>query len=413
MRKTKAFKFASKMAIPTLIALMATAIGSVFMMFVTFKNASNENLRYIATHPLATLFNYNLFKSGLFISGQVLANLASYIFMIAAIVMFVLSLVVIKHDNKVKIKSAILSLLLFVPATIGLAGGIIDFFGHGLRVCLHAGGKGAIVAFGLVLTYALDIAYLVLCAIYLIASVPHAIRVNRGEEPAYDEEEADASQPKALSAYDQAKKDDEELEKRSQLLKDIRQIVKEELEKLDRVAIVREEVVVKEVAKVVKEPAVVEEAEEEEDDPKKPAAPRVPFAQKMVKAEKDIQDKYNELKNELLAYGVSSRVSIGGDTFRLHRKPYVKITLVGKILKVYFALNPNDFKDSPIPVVDASDKATYEEVPALLKVKSNLSVKRAKDLIAMAFAKDGILKEEEVKDHNFIRDLRAELRNKK
>ena len=133
----------------------------------------------------------------------------------------------------------------------------------------------------------------------------------------------------------------------------------------------------------------------------------------MVKADKEIQDKYNEIKNEILAYGAKSRVSIACDTFRLHRKAYVKINLVGKTLKVYFALNPKHYEDSPIPVQDASDKVAYEEVPALLKVKSNLSVKRAKELVRQAMEKDGVEKENEAENHNWIRDLRAELRAKK
>ena len=64
-------------------------------------------------------------------------------------------------------------------------------------------------------------------------------------------------------------------------------------------------------------------------------------------------------------------------------------------------------------MVDASDKNAYEEVPALLKVKSNLSVKRAKDLAAMAFAKDGVEKEQEAGNHNYVKDIRAELRAQK
>ena len=120
----------------------------------------------------------------------------------------------------------------------------------------------------------------------------------------------------------------------------------------------------------------------------------------------------NELKSELLAYGASSRVSIAGDTFRLHRKAYVKVTIVGKTLKVYYALDPKDYVDSPIPVIDASDKNAYAEVPTLLKVKSNLSVKRAKELIALAFNRDGVVRAENVEEHDHVKEIRKELRSK-
>ena len=157
---------------------------------------------------------------------------------------------------------------------------------------------------------------------------------------------------------------------------------------------------------------IKEEVEESEEDDKKKSAPRIPFVNKMVKADKELQDKYNEIKNEILSYGVNSRVSIACDTFRLHRKAYVKINIVGKMLKVYFALNPSDFKDSPIPVMDASDKVAYEEVPALLKVKSNLSVKRAKELVKLVMEADGLTQKSAPEEHNWVKDLRAELRNK-
>ena len=94
-----------------------------------------------------------------------------------------------------------------------------------------------------------------------------------------------------------------------------------------------------------------------------------------------MKDNYNELKNEILSYGVKSRISNSGDTFRLHRKTYVKITIAGKSLKLYFALDPKDYKDSTIPFQDAGEKNAYAEIPFVFKVKSELSMKRAKQLI--------------------------------
>ena len=66
-----------------------------------------------------------------------------------------------------------------------------------------------------------------------------------------------------------------------------------------------------------------------------------------------------------------------------------------------------------MPILDVSDKAAYEEVPALLKVKSDLSVRRAKELVARAFAVDGIEKEQDPGNKNWVRDIQNELRNRK
>ncbi|MFA6675813.1 MAG: hypothetical protein WCS49_02955, partial [Bacilli bacterium] len=124
-----------------------------------------------------------------------------------------------------------------------------------------------------------------------------------------------------------------------------------------------------------------------------------------------MQENYNIIKNEILSYGVKSRVSSSGDTFRLHRKTYVKLTIAGKSLKLYFALNPDDYKDSTIPVQDASDKAIYAEIPLIFKVKSALSMKRCKELIQTVMDTDS-LEQGEVGAVNWVKELKAEAKDK-
>ena len=155
------------------------------------------------------------------------------------------------------------------------------------------------------------------------------------------------------------------------------------------------------------EPVVIDE----EDDPKKQII-RIPFDERLVAAEKDLKENYNDLKNDILAYGVKSRISNSGDTFRLHRKAFVKITIAGKGLKLYFALNPNNYAESTIPVIDASDKAIYEETPCAFKVKSALSVRRAKQLIADVMATEGLEKAEPRKT-DWVKQVRADLKAEK
>lgn len=144
----------------------------------------------------------------------------------------------------------------------------------------------------------------------------------------------------------------------------------------------------------------------EEDDEKNPII-RIPFVDRMLDADKEMKENYNELKNEILSYGVNSRVSNSGDTFRLHRKTYVKITIAGKSLKLYFALNPADYADSKMPIGDASHHAVYTEIPLIFKVKSGLSLRRAKELIKDVMSKDG-LEQGEVGSVNWAKELKAE-----
>ena len=134
---------------------------------------------------------------------------------------------------------------------------------------------------------------------------------------------------------------------------------------------------------------------------------RIPFQERMLNADDEMKKNYNELKNEILSYGVNSRVSNSGDAFRLHRKTYVKITIAGLSLKLYFALNPDDYKDSTIPVQDAGHKGIYEEIPLVFKVKSGLSMRRAKELIQTVMDKDG-LEQGTIADTDWVEKLKEQ-----
>ncbi len=234
---------------------------------------------------------------------------------------------------------------------------------------------------------------------------------------------------------------EEELAKQQQELEEtIRRIVKEEIEKRPEVIqnfygvrpqeLINNEDVAQEVKEEPKEQPKEEPKEEPKPEPQPEPQPepvvapveesaeekakiiRIPFDERLVAAEKDLKDNYNELKNEILAYGVKSRISNSGDTFRLHRKAFVKITIAGKGLKLYFALNPADYAESTIPVIDASDKNIYEETPLAFKVKSNLSVKRAKQLIADVMATENLTKEEP-QNTDWVKQVRKDLREEK
>lgn len=153
------------------------------------------------------------------------------------------------------------------------------------------------------------------------------------------------------------------------------------------------------------EKVVVKPAPKVEEPVDKKPIVRIPFVERMLSADKEMQDNYNELKNEIMSYGVNSRVSNSGDTFRLHRKTYVKITIAGLSLKLYFALNPDDYKDSTLPVQNAGHKGIYEEIPLVFKVKSGLSMRRCKQLIQDVFDKNGF-EQGEIANINWVDELK-------
>lgn len=151
----------------------------------------------------------------------------------------------------------------------------------------------------------------------------------------------------------------------------------------------------KEEPVVIETPAPISEEEEER---------RIPFATRLLSLDDDIKEYYNLLKEEALSYGLKSRLSISGDTFRLHTKTYLKIVVAGKGLKLYMALDPSAYKDSSIPVKDAGTKNLYKDIPLVFKVKSPLSLRRAKSLIKDVCEKDG-LKQSEITTFDYVAQL--------
>jgi hypothetical protein len=179
-----------------------------------------------------------------------------------------------------------------------------------------------------------------------------------------------------------------------------------------------EEPVAEEVVEEVVEEPVVEEPVVEETFERQEASVavdannngRISFYERIVSLDQELLDDYNELKNELMSYGLKSRVSSTGDTFRLHRVTYVKMIFSGKKVKLYMKLNPADYKDTTIPFDDVSHKRSYAEIPFVFKVKSGLSLRRAKALIKEMMDNAGIAQESEPKKvkyaENLIKDIK-------
>ena len=85
--------------------------------------------------------------------------------------------------------------------------------------------------------------------------------------------------------------------------------------------------------------------------------------------------------------------------------PFFSALSLGKSLKIYYALKPSDYATSPIPVQDASGKNIYKEIPVCFKVKSPLSLRRAKQLIADVCEHDN-LEQGKVVPNNWAAELK-------
>lgn len=147
-----------------------------------------------------------------------------------------------------------------------------------------------------------------------------------------------------------------------------------------------------------------EEPTEITSEEKKPII-RIPFQTRMIDASKEMKDNYNELKNELISWGLKSRISNSGDTFRLHCKTYCKLTIAGKSLKLYLALNPDEYDNTTLPFQNVKDKNIYKEIPLAFKVRSGLSMRRAKALIRDACEIDD-LEQDRIPSIDWAEDLK-------
>ena len=162
---------------------------------------------------------------------------------------------------------------------------------------------------------------------------------------------------------------------------------------------------------VEEEPEEEEEVEDEEEESEEeseeapvdnsPVGPasrgkrrRANFETRLKNSEFDLRHKYYDLRDYIKWYGLRNRISIPGDTFSYKRQRYVFVTIVGKHIRVYLGLDPNDYADSTIPV-EAAQAKKYEDLPCLLRVKSDLSYRRAKKLVDDLMQKVGLDKPDE------------------
>ena len=153
------------------------------------------------------------------------------------------------------------------------------------------------------------------------------------------------------------------------------------------------EEVVEEVVEVVEEPAVEElaVAVAESNEPKHvdAAAGLVDrlnrsFVAKMKQSEEKIKGFYSDLKNALISYKkINSNVSWNGDRFNFGRDTVAKMLIRGKTLRLLLALDPEnpEFKETVYHQKNVGDQKAHESTPFMVKISSEMGVKKALRLV--------------------------------
>jgi hypothetical protein len=114
------------------------------------------------------------------------------------------------------------------------------------------------------------------------------------------------------------------------------------------------------------------------------------FVAKMKQSDTKLKVYYSDIKNAFDSFKrINSTVSLQGDRFNFGRDTIAKMTVVGKTLKLYLALDVNDpeLKETVYHQSDVSDQKAYESTPFLVKVKSEVGAKKAIRLVKYLAAK--------------------------
>ena len=114
------------------------------------------------------------------------------------------------------------------------------------------------------------------------------------------------------------------------------------------------------------------------------------YTAKIIQSQDTVKNYYDEVKNELMRYGVSDRISWKHETFKKGRKLLARFAVRGKTLGVYLALNPADYENTKYKVEDVSSVKKNAAVPALYRIKNDRRCHYVKDLIANLMAAEGL-----------------------
>lgn len=133
------------------------------------------------------------------------------------------------------------------------------------------------------------------------------------------------------------------------------------------------------------------------------------FSEKLMKLDQNQKDNYNTLKNEIMKHGLKNRTTKYFDTFIYKTTIICKIGVVGKSIRLYLALNPNDYPEGQFPHKDVSNIKRHEKTPYLMKIASNLSVRRGLKLINDLMTIYQLDEVEDFKEKNYVRGIQLSM----
>ena len=133
---------------------------------------------------------------------------------------------------------------------------------------------------------------------------------------------------------------------------------------------------------------------------------KIPFNKKLLSLGSEVKEYFSDVHNELISYKkVHHRISSKGVAYRLGRKTLAKMTVRGKTLKLFLALNVDDFSRSVYFQEDSSNVKMYEDVPFTVKIKSNRAKNNAIKLVTSVAEQNNLIKNDKFEKENVIEQL--------
>ena len=129
--------------------------------------------------------------------------------------------------------------------------------------------------------------------------------------------------------------------------------------------------------------------------PQKTMRIRMSFGQRLRRSKKEVKKRYITVVDAIKSIeNIKVIESEHFRTFRYKNKTLARITMKGKTLNVYLALNPNEFVNTKYIFIDASNVQKYANCPMRIKLSSDRQARWTCELIKILCAQNGILKED-------------------
>ncbi len=130
------------------------------------------------------------------------------------------------------------------------------------------------------------------------------------------------------------------------------------------------------------------------------------FKAKLIQSDDIIKEYYSQIKNHLLSFKkIHDRMSKKRESYRFGRVCVARMTIRGKTLKLYLALNAKDYEDTKYKVEDASEVKSFADTPLVIKIKNPRRLKYALELIDVAMESVGTVKKQKADETDYAAEL--------